>query len=164
MNINPIMTPTTVPRSDNSTAGSEIIDQEPAINLQYTNSLSARTPEEVSDKQSDCTLSDDEMGSKEADAGFEFRHQFDDLYNGFHNPYNPLSEETPKLPAYHPSFFLAEVYCGEILAEALELLKSSGYRDGVIRGVIDRILTDLRVEYPSPRRIGLIGDSGVGKY
>lgn len=164
MDINLTMTPTTVPRSDNSTAGSEIIDQEPAINLKYTNSLSTRTPEEVSDKEPNCTLSDDEMDSKEADAGSEFRNQFDDLYNGFHNPYNHLNEETPKLPAYHPSFLKAEVYCGEILAEALELLKSSGYRDGVIRRIIDRILTDLRVKYPSPRRIGLIGDSGVGKY
>ena len=97
----------------------------------------------------------------------ENREEFGDrikvILSSFDQPYDPSLEPSPRLPAYHPSFAKVEAYCSEIVEGAVNLLKTSEYQDAETAQLAKHILEYQNIKYPHPRRIGLLGDSGVGK-
>lgn len=84
----------------------------------------------------------------------------------FEPPYTGM--EVPKVSVYHPSFLEAEglitFYCDKILYEIADL-RTRGFQDDNI----DRVAQSLRTlrcpgnDYPSPKRIGFVGDTAAGK-
>ena len=118
--------------------------------------------DDVRTKDEACTENSDDEDDDD-DAGEEFRARVDAIKDGADTEYNPLSEALPKLPMYHPSFLKAEKYCSELMQDAALLLKGAEYKDIRISQLLDKAANSQKLEYPKPRIVGLIGDSGVGK-
>ena len=97
------------------------------------------------------------------DGGEEFRDRINAIKDGADTKYNPMSEPLPKLPAYHPSFLKAVKYCSELMEGAALVLKNAEYKDTRILQLLEKASNSTKFEYPKPRIVGLIGDSGVGK-
>ena len=97
------------------------------------------------------------------DPGEEFRDRVNAVKNGADKIYNPMSETLPRLPAYHPSFIKAEKYCSDLMEEAALVLKNGEYKDTRILQLLRKSSNGQKLEYPKPRIVGLMGDSGVGK-
>lgn len=93
----------------------------------------------------------------------EFRDRVEAIKDGADTNYNPMSESLPKLPAYHPSFVKAERYCSELMEDATLVLKNADYRDTRVLQLLEKASNGQNLEYPKPRKVGLMGDSGVGK-
>ena len=110
------------------------------------------------DDDSEIELSDDDIGAHD-----EFKESMDVVHRGFNNPYDPSTEEIPNLPAYHPAFFNVEKLCQRLLGDAARMLKSSEYQDAKTRDLYEQAVGKQTITPPKPRRIGLVGDSGVGK-
>ena len=97
------------------------------------------------------------------DPGEEFRDRVDAVKDGADKKYNPMSEALPRLPAYHPSFIQAEKHCSDLMKEAALILEKAEYKDTRILQLLRKSSTGQKPEYPKPRIVGLMGDSGVGK-
>ena len=82
----------------------------------------------------------------------------------FGKPYNPEQELPPDLPAYHSSFAKVEKLCAEIFSDAVTLLEASEYKDEVTKHLLESIDRRQAIKYDKPKRVGFIGDSGVGKH
>lgn len=97
------------------------------------------------------------------DGGEEFRDRMNAIKDGADTKYNPMSEPLPNLPAYHPSFLKAVRYCSELMEGAAPVLRNGEYKDTRILQLLEKASNSTKFEYPKPRIVGLIGDSGVGK-
>ena len=113
---------------------------------------------EIEGDESEIELSDDDIGAHN-----EFKESIDAVHHGFNNPYDPSIEETPNLPAYHPSFLNVEKLCVQLLGDAAQMLKNSEYKDAKISDLYEQAMARQTITTPKARRIGLVGDSGVGK-
>ena len=109
----------------------------------------------------------DEVSSDNTDENFDDGEEFRDkariIRKGAYTPYNPMNEALPRLPVYHPSFLKAVNHCSELMERAALVLTSAEYKDGRILQLIDKASNSKSLEFPRPRLVGLIGDSGVGK-
>ena len=116
----------------------------------------------------DSTRSQDEVSTDNSDhdafdVDEEFRDRVDAIKHGADIQYEPMSEPLPKLPAYHPSFLKAERYCSELMKDAANIIKNAEYKDARILQLLEKATNAQHLEYPKPRTVGLMGDSGVGK-
>ena len=93
----------------------------------------------------------------------EFRDRMNAIKDGADTKYNPMSEPLPNPPAYHPSFLKAVRYCSELMEGAAPVPKNAEYKDTRILQLPEKASNSTKFEYPKPRIVGLIGDSGVGK-
>ncbi len=108
--------------------------------------------------ETDAALSDDGTGVED-----EFKDEVEAIIQGFGIPYDPSNENTPNLPAYHPSFLKVEQFCAQLLEDAAQLLKTSEYKDAKLLDLQEQAVAKQTTSCPKPRRIGMVGDSGVGK-
>ena len=129
----------------------QVVDRESTVMLKLEDGV--RTQDEASTDNSD----------DDFDPGEEFRERVNAIKDGADQRYNPMSEILPRLPAYHPSFIKAEEYCSDLMKEAALVLKNAEYKDTRILELLRKSLKGQKLEYPKPRVVGLIGDSGVGK-
>ncbi|MCJ1433884.1 hypothetical protein MMC27_003249 [Xylographa pallens] len=81
---------------------------------------------------------------------------------GMGQPYS-AAKETPRLAAFHPSFQMVERMCSEILGGAAWILQKSEYQHAEAAKLLESMLRHQTIAYPKAKRIGLMGDSGVGK-
>ena len=132
------------------------------INPQVEDRESIITPKLVDGVQTSDEASTDNSDD-DFDPGEEFRDRVNAIKDGADKMYNPMNEALPRLPAYHPSFLKAEEYCSDLMKEAALLLKNAQYKDTRILQLLQKSLNGQKLEYPKPRIVGLIGDSGVGK-
>lgn len=132
------------------------------IQAQVKGHGSTGTPESKDDIRTQNEESIDNSGD-DFDSDEEFQDRVDAIKDGEDKKYNPTSESLPKLPAYHPSFIKAEKYCSELMEDAALVLKNAEYRDTRTLQLLEKALNSRSLEYPRPRTVGLIGDSGVGK-
>lgn len=65
---------------------------------------------------------------------------------------------------YHPSFAKVERICEELVAGAAEFLKTSDSQDKYTQWLMRKIYRHQAIAYPAPKKISLVGDSGVVKY
>lgn len=117
--------------------------------------------DEASESESDDTdveLSDDGTGVQD-----EYKDKVEEVVQGFGNPYDPSNEATPNLPAYHPSFPNVEKMCAQLLEDAAQMLKNSEYNDAKLSDIQEQATMKQKIHCPKPRRIGMVGDSGVGR-
>ena len=84
------------------------------------------------------------------------------IIHGIGQPYS-AAKETPRLAAFHPSFQMVERMCLEILGGAAWILQKSEYQQAETAKLLERMLRHQTITYPKAKRIGLMGDSGVGK-
>lgn len=84
------------------------------------------------------------------------------MVDGMNQKYDSSTEPLPDLPAYHPAFESIERYRSEIMTEAIDILKSSIYKDAETAQLLGHALTLQEINYPRDRRVALIGDSGTG--
>lgn len=132
------------------------------IQAQVEGHESTATPEWTNNNPTQDEMATDNSDD-EFDAGEEFRDRVNAIKNGADTMYNPMSEALPKLPAYHPSFIKAERYCSELMEDAALVLKNAEYKDTRILQLLEKASSNQSLEYPKPRIVGLMGDSGVGK-
>lgn len=92
----------------------------------------------------------------------EFQDQINDHIARFSTRYNPRNERLPLLAAYHPSFKKVEDHCTELMKDAAALLQDSDYKDRRTAQLLEQAMASQTPKYSLPRKIGLIGDSGVG--
>ena len=85
------------------------------------------------------------------------------VIDSFDMPYDPSNESTPGLAAYHTSFGKVEASCANTVGDAIKVLSTSIYQDAETKRIIERLSANKLVEYPEARRLGMLGDSGVGK-
>jgi ribosome biogenesis GTPase A len=78
-------------------------------------------------------------------------------------PYDPATERFPMLPIYHPAFQQAEELTHSIIRGFQEFIATSNYKDDEIKYLLRELEELEHPKYPTALRIGLIGDSGVGK-
>ncbi|KAL6720208.1 hypothetical protein ACLMJK_002129 [Lecanora helva] len=83
--------------------------------------------------------------------------------DNFDSPYDVAAERPPKLPAYSSSFAKVEKLCKEIFTDAENILESSSYQDKSTRYLLEVIKQRKEIKYDKPKRIGIVGESGVGK-
>ena len=81
---------------------------------------------------------------------------------GIGKPYSAASE-TPRLAAFHPSFRMVERMSSEILGGGAWILQKSAYEHAETAKLLESMLRHQVIAYPKPKRIGLMGDSGVGE-
>lgn len=93
----------------------------------------------------------------------EFDDKLEAICQGLEKPYSGDNEELPNLPAYHPSFTNVEEICGEIFAAAARIFEDSDYQDGYTGSLHAKIRKHRSIAYPPAKKIGFMGDSGVGK-
>ena len=93
----------------------------------------------------------------------EFKEKLEAIYKGLEKPYSGYNEELPNLPAYHPSFANVERICEELFAGAALIFENSDYQDGYTESLHAKIKKHRRIAYPPAKKIGFMGDSGVGK-
>ena len=93
----------------------------------------------------------------------EFKDKLEAICQGLEKPYSGYNEELPNLPAYHPSFANVEEICGELFASAAQIFENSDYQDGYTESLHAKIKKHRSVAYPPAKKIGFMGDSGVGK-
>ena len=79
------------------------------------------------------------------------------------NKYDSSSETDPDLPIYHPASATVSEACLAILKGAEEIFMNAGYTDGETEGILEECRKKGPLRQCEPRRIGLVGDSGVGK-
>jgi hypothetical protein len=113
---------------------------------------------ESEDDENSEVLSDDD-----GDVGEELKKRVEAINESFDTPYDPLTEPTPKLPAYHPSFAKVEKYYESVMQDAANLLGNSQYQDPKVKELLNQAEGHMAIKYPGPKRIGMVGDSGVGK-
>ena len=118
--------------------------------------------EDVKDEKTIRELNDSRIAQEKADACEEFSDRTAAIIEGSDTSYNPLNEELPLLPAYHPSFKYVETMCIELMQDAENLFRSSAYEDAETARLLQLAVEGQTIKYPSARRIGLMGDSGVG--
>ena len=93
----------------------------------------------------------------------EFEPKVREMLNGLNKPYDPSTERRPEMPAYHPAFASVEQLCEEIPKGAMEILQKSQYKDAETERMLNQISEHQNVKRAPARRVGMIGDSGVGK-
>ena len=93
----------------------------------------------------------------------EFKNKLEAICQGLEKPYSSYNEELPNLPAYHPSFANVEEICGELFAAAARIFEGSDYQDGYTESLHAKVRKHRSIAYPSAKKIGFMGDSGVGK-
>ena len=93
----------------------------------------------------------------------EFKDQLESICQGLEKPYSGCNQKFPNLPAYHPSFANVERICEEIYAGAAEMLTNSSYQDTCTESLLGKIRKHRSIVYPPAKRIGFVGDSGVGE-
>ena len=109
----------------------------------------------------------DQYGDESADDDVEVQEEFGDRIKemlSFSEPYDPSTEPLPNMAAYHPSFPVVEAACKEIADRAVQILKSSDYVDLETARLIEQISARREIKYSPPKKIGMIGNSGVGKW
>lgn len=109
-------------------------------------------------------VKDDERAAYEADLLKEFDEEISKIVDKFRKPYDASKEKKPKLAAYQPSFKLAEQACEEIATETLNRLNASDYKDEDIKYIVRDFELRGKILQRSRQRVGLIGDSGVGRF
>ena len=97
------------------------------------------------------------------DVDAEFKDKFEAIIQGLEKPYSGHDTELPNLPAYHPSFANVEEICGELFAGAAQIFEKSDYQDGYTESLQAKIKKHRSITYPPAKKIGFVGDSGVGK-
>lgn len=93
----------------------------------------------------------------------EFDNKLEAICQGLETPYSGYNGELPNLPAYHPSFAIVEKICEELFAGAAQIFENSDYQDGYTESLHKKIKKHRTIAYPPAKKIGLMGDSGVGK-
>ena len=93
----------------------------------------------------------------------EFKDKLESISQGLEKAYSGNNEKLPNLPAYHPSFANVERTCDEIYAGAAEMLRDSDYQDKSTESLLAKIRKHRSIVYPPAKRIGFLGDSGVGE-
>ena len=107
--------------------------------------------------------SDDDQISDSEGILSEFKSRVVAILKGFGQPYDSRQEPTPQFSIYHPSFQIAESKCVELVGTAIDLLKNSTYQDKTVINLRERLERFRHIKYPEPRKVGIVGDSGVGK-
>ncbi|KAL8823400.1 MAG: hypothetical protein Q9191_005893 [Dirinaria sp. TL-2023a] len=93
----------------------------------------------------------------------EFDARIDNILGTLGKAYDCATEQEPSLAAYHPSFRCAEDACHQISSRITDLFQGSDYEDDETRQLLADVKMTGTVAYPALSRVGLIGDSGVGK-
>lgn len=93
----------------------------------------------------------------------EFKDKLESICQGLEKAYSGYNEKLPNLPAYHPSFASVERICEEIFAGAAEMLANSTYQDKCTESLLAKIRRYRSIVYPPAKKIGFVGDSGVGE-
>ncbi|KAK4692237.1 hypothetical protein P7C71_g4926, partial [Lecanoromycetidae sp. Uapishka_2] len=106
---------------------------------------------------------DYEGGVYDADgADEEFKDDLEAQVQGLDKPYRLANETPPDHPAYHLSFAKVESICEDLFAKAAELLENSDYQDTYTQELQSKIKQRQAIAHDAAKRIGLLGDSGVG--
>ena len=124
--------------------------------LQSTATSERRDGIKTQDEVASANIDDD------FDGGDEFRERVNAIKDAADTLYNPMNEELPKLPVYHPAFLRAVKLCTELVEGAVVVLKNAEYKDTRVSQLLQKALKSNTLEYRKPRLVGLIGDSGVG--
>lgn len=77
--------------------------------------------------------------------------------------HEPASEAIPLLPLSHPAFNLVEVYSRQMIQVFQDAIHESTYQDAETNYLLEELTTHETPNYGKDIKIGLIGDSGVGK-
>lgn len=93
----------------------------------------------------------------------EFKDKLESISQGLEKAYSGYNEKLPNLPAYHTSFANVERICEEIYAGAAKMLTNSSYQDKCTESLLAKIRRHRSIVYPPAKRIGFVGDSGVGE-
>ena len=109
----------------------------------------------------------DEVASAGSDDDFDGDEEFREMVNAIKDaadtPYDSMNEALPKLPVYHPAFLRAVQLCTELVDGAFNILKNAEYKDTRVLQLLQKASMSRTIEYPEPKLVGFIGDSGVGK-
>ena len=151
----------------------EILNEEDAVNDEESESSSDEESEDPSDEESENSLdeesrssSNEESESPSNEEGIKAKvdAKVQMILEQFNTPYNSARERPPKLTAYHPSFAKVESLCTEISRDAATIFETSEYKDRHTQNLLDTINRLQEIKYGEPKRIGIVGDSGVGNY
>ena len=135
--------------------------------LKHETMSSPTLPSTATSEGIDDIKNQDEVASASSDDDFddgeEFREKVNAIKDAADTPYNSMNEALPKLPVYHPAFLRAEQICTELVEGAFIILKNAEYKDTRVLQLLQKASMSRTLEYPEPKLVGLIGDSGVGK-
>lgn len=146
------------------------VDEEPRLfvnqNPKPPPAYSAAKPsyQETDDNNAEAESVDPQEDVYDAeDADEEFKEKLEAQRQGLYEPYRLAHEDPPNLPAYHPSFAKVEKICEDLFTDAGKLLEASDYQDTYTQALWSKIKRHQAIAYDPPKRIGLLGDSGVGR-
>lgn len=125
---------------------------------------SAKVPIYGAELSSDEDGDDDEILYDKDGADEEFKDKLEEERKGLRKHYDTYNERPPNLPAYHESFAKVEKACEELFAGAEAILKASDYTDEYTQTLLQDIAEKQAVQYPEAKKVGIVGDGGVGKY
>lgn len=87
----------------------------------------------------------------------------DDEEDDVDTVHDPATETLPRLPIYHPAYKLVEKAVPAALNVLSDFILDNGYIDLEVQHLLDEIKALLKIPYGQAVRLGLVGDTGVGK-
>ena len=92
----------------------------------------------------------------------EFHDHVQEVLDGREEPY-VCGDETSGLPDFAYETYEAKEMCRQIIKRAIEILHGAKFQGESTTELIRLLYPALKIKQPSPRRVGLVGPSGVGK-
>lgn len=125
---------------------------------------SAKSPTHDAELSGDEDEDDEEILYDNDGADEEFKSRLQEEHKNLRKLYDTYNERPPNLPAYHESFAKVEQACEELFAGAEAILEASDYTDEYTQMLLQDIAEKQAVQYPEAKKIGIVGDGGVGLY
>ena len=93
-----------------------------------------------------------------------FMEMLEEIRQGLKYPYNGERKAGLQITPFHHSFANVKNICENLFAHAAELVENFDCQDAYNQGLLEEIKKHRSIPYESTERVGLEGDSGVGKY
>ena len=147
-------------------------EKTPSSNVNHSDDNDGSTPQikiEIQDTKSHYSNAQIDEDEEETSGGDfsdvdEYQDRLDAIADSIDHVFKPDEDAPPDVPAYRPNFRLVEEQCTALAAKAADLLENSEYKDGYTSRLLQSVKEALNIQYPSGKRIALMGDSGVGAF
>lgn len=93
-----------------------------------------------------------------------FMEKLEEIRQGLKYPYNGERKECLHIPPFHPSFANVKRIYENLFAQAAELVENFDCQDAYDQWLLEKIKKHRSIPYEPTERVGLEGDSGVGRY
>ena len=114
--------------------------------------------ETIENESEDSNESSDDEG-----IAAQFRSRVNAIFKSTNKPHDSSREIAGSFVIHHASFVKSEQLCDNLLQKGIQLLNDSPYQEQSVFELRELLESARKIPYPEPKKIGVVGESGVGK-